>query len=122
MLMGVLPDWMEGLSWRAKRGLLLGGYTTRIDVVIATSEDLLTVRGLGVITLRELNVWRRPRTRTECENVAALLHTKRTALSLTHAASKTCSAILLADPSDRLASQMRIGILEILYPTTKRWR
>ena len=62
--MGVIfPDWMHGLSPRARRCLLVGGYTTRIDVVVATDIDLLTVRGLGVKTLRELNAWRRPSTK-----------------------------------------------------------
>ena len=116
----MFPSWMEGLPWRAKRGLLLGGYTSRTDVVLATTAELLLVHGIGVKTLRELNAWRRPRTRTECENVAASLASKRTALSLTHEASEICRTILLADPGDDRASQMRLGVLEILYPTIKR--
>ena len=116
----MFPSWTEGLSWRAKRGLLLGGYTSRTDVVLATTTELLLVHGIGTKTLHELNAWRRPRTRTECENVAASLASKWTALSLTHEASEIFRAILLADPSDQLASHMRSGVLEILYPTIRR--
>ena len=122
MLMGVFPDWMHGLSWRAKRGLLLGGYTTRIDVVIATSEDLLTVRGVGSKTLRELNVWRRPSTKDECTRVAGGLQTKQASLLLTRRECELCRTVLLADPSNEEANQLRFGVLEMLYSTTKRWR
>ena len=122
MLMGVFPDWMHGLSPRARRCLLVGGYTTRIDVVVATSEDLLTVRGLGSITLRELNVWRRPSTKDECARVADWLQTKQASLLLTRRESELCHTVLLADPSNEEANQLRFGVLEMLYSTTKRWR
>ena len=118
----MFPDWMHGLSWRAKRGLLLGGYTTRIDVVVATSEDLLMVRGLGSKTLRELNEWRRPSTKDECARVAAGLQTKQASLLLTRRECELCRTVLLADPSNEEANQLRFGVLEMLYSTTKRWR
>ena len=117
----MFPDWMEGLSWRAKRRLLLGGYTTRIDVVVATVEDLLTVRGLGYKTLYELNVWRRPSTKDECACVAAWLQTKQASLLLTRRDRELCRTVLLADPNDQVANLFRSDILEALYPT-KRWR
>jgi hypothetical protein len=121
--MGVmLPDWMHGLSPRAKRCLLVGGYTTRIDVVVATAEDLLTVRGIGSKTLRELNAWRRPSTKDECARVAAWLQTKQASLRLTRRGSELCRTVLLADPSNEKTNQLRFGVLETLYPTIKRWR
>jgi hypothetical protein len=116
----MFPDWMHGLSWRAKRGLLLGGYTTRIDVVVATAEDLLRVRGLGSITLSELNVWRRPGTKDECARVAAWLQTQEASLLFTRQGSELYRAVLLADPNDQVANLFRSDILETLYPTIRR--
>lgn len=115
----MFPDWMDGLSPRARRCLLAGGYTTRMDVVVATAMDLLTVRGLGMKTLRELNAWRRPRTKDECARVAAWLQTKQASLLLTRRGSELCRAVLLADAGNGDANQLRFRVLETLYPTIK---
>lgn len=114
------PDWMEDLSWRAKKGLQLGGYKSRNEVILVTTAELLRVHGMGVKTVRELNAWRRPRTRTECESVVAWLKSNRAALSLTPEAIEIFNAVLLPDPEDKVSTHMRPGVLEILFPTVRR--
>jgi hypothetical protein len=118
----MFPDWMHGLSSRAKRCLLAGGYATRKDVVFATDEELLAVRGLGSKTMRELNTWRRPSTKEECESVAAWLQTEKALSRYTREASELGRSVLLANPSDKEAKRLRPGVLEMLYPIAKRWR